>query len=116
MVVVQKMQLPLAGIRADYAALKVLEIVLSRVNMRNKRSNVVILDRAYDDGKLAGFLGLETTDACPYGADQPGARIAWLDGFDYGAWKGASKVNAYARRRTTAGRNWTGLTCVTSIP
>jgi hypothetical protein len=82
--------------------------------MSTMRSNVVILDRAYDDGKLAGFLGLETIEACPYGGDQPGPRIAWLDGFAYGAWKGTSKIDAASRTRRIARPDWRVLTGLTS--
>jgi hypothetical protein len=72
--------------------------------MSNKRSDVVILDRAYGDGKLAGFLGLATSTGCPFGIDQAGPRIAWLDGFAYGAWKRAAKMNASRDRRIRWGR------------
>ncbi|WP_158926347.1 hypothetical protein [Acidisphaera sp. S103] len=59
--------------------------------MSDKRSDIAILDRAYGDGKLAGFWGLETSAACPFGSDQTGPRIAWLDGFAYGAWQGGAR-------------------------
>jgi hypothetical protein len=61
--------------------------------MSVKRSDTVILDHAYGDGKLTGFWGLGTSAACPYGSDQTGPRIAWLDGFAYGVWKGGAKIN-----------------------
>lgn len=82
--------------------------------MSNRRSNVVILDRAYDDGRLAGFLGLETSEACPYGVDKPGPRIAWLDGFSFGAWKRASKINVSSRTGNIVRPDWKALTGVTS--
>jgi hypothetical protein len=113
-VVAQKMQLLLAGIRWKHAALKALPTVLSRVNMTNKRSDLGVLDHAYDDGMSAGFLGLETSKACPFGGDQPGPRIAWLDGFAYGVWKGTSQINSFGRRRTTMGAGWNWLTDPTS--
>jgi hypothetical protein len=71
--------------------------------MSDKRSDTVILDHAYGDGKLTGFWGLGTTAACPYGSDQTGPRIAWLDGFAYGAWKGGAKVNASGEEYDGAG-------------
>jgi hypothetical protein len=61
--------------------------------MSNSRSDQVILDRAYNDGKAAGFWGLESNAACPFGSDQIGPRIAWLDGFADGVWRGAAKIN-----------------------
>jgi hypothetical protein len=66
--------------------------------MSDKRSDTVILDHAYGDGKLAGFWGLGTSAACPYGSDQTGPRIAWLDGFAYGVWKGGANINASGPR------------------
>jgi hypothetical protein len=88
------MQLLLAGIRGAHAALKALPAVPLRVNMSDKRSDTVILDHAYGDGKLAGFWGLGTSAACPFGRDQTGPRIAWLDGFADGVWKKGAKINA----------------------
>jgi hypothetical protein len=60
--------------------------------MSNKQSDIAILDHAYGEGKVAGFLGLETSAACPFGSDQTGPRIAWLDGFADGVWRGAAKI------------------------
>jgi hypothetical protein len=74
--------------------------------MRKKSSDPVALDRAYDDGKLAGFLGFETSEACPFGSDQPGPRIAWLDGFADGVWKGAFQVNTAGRASKTVRSGW----------
>ena len=84
--------------------------------MRTKQSDAVILDRAYDDGKLAGFLGFETSDACPFGSDQPGARIAWLDGFADGVWKGSFQVKMFGRSRNTVRPEWRRVTDRTSRP
>jgi hypothetical protein len=100
------MQLLLAGVRGTHAALKALPVVLSEVNMRNKQSDAVILDRAYDDGKLAGFLGFETSAACPFGSDQLAPRIAWLDGFADGVWKGSFQVKVPGRSRNTVRPVW----------
>lgn len=72
--------------------------------MSDKRSDLVILDRAYCDGKLAGFWGLATSAGCPFGNDQAGPRIAWLDGFAYGAWKRTAKINVSRDRRMQWGR------------
>jgi hypothetical protein len=104
------MQLPLAGNDGIHAALKARRVVLSRVDMSNKQSDLVVLDHAYDNGKLVGFWGLETADACPFTGDQPGPRIAWLDGFADGAWKRASKINTSRRSRKTARPEWNVLT------
>jgi hypothetical protein len=71
--------------------------------MSDKRSDVASLDHAYGDGKLTGFWGLGTSAACPYGSDQTGPRIAWLDGFAYGAWKGEAKINASGEEYDGAG-------------
>jgi ribosome modulation factor len=101
-VVIYELQLQLAGARTTHAALKALPVVLSEVNMRNKQSVSVILDRAYDNGELAGLLGFETTEACPFGSDQPGPRIAWLDGFSDGVWKGSFKGGTSGQSRSTA--------------
>jgi hypothetical protein len=73
--------------------------------MSNKRSDQVSLDRSYGDGKLAGFWGLATSAGCPFGRDQVGPRIAWLDGFAYGAWKRSAKIKASTDRRV----RWPGL-------
>jgi hypothetical protein len=78
--------------------------------MSNKRSDPGVLDHAYDDGMSAGLWGLEASKACPFGGDQLGPRIAWLDGFAYGAWKGTSKINSLSRRRNTMGAGWNLLT------
>jgi ribosome modulation factor len=91
-VVIHQLQLSLAGICVANAALNALAAVHSRVNMSNQRSDIVILDHAYDEGKLAGISGLETSAACPFGSDQTGPRIAWLDGFADGVWQGAAKI------------------------
>jgi len=72
--------------------------------MSNTRSELVILDRAYGDGKLAGFWGLATSAGCPFGSGQPGPRMAWLDGFAYGAWKRTAKINASRDGRIRWGR------------
>jgi hypothetical protein len=58
--------------------------------MSETQSDDAALDRAYADGKLAGFFGLATSDGCPFTAEKTDLRIAWLDGFDYGAWEGAA--------------------------
>jgi len=97
------MQLLLGGIRGAHAALKALPGFHSRISMSNKRPDSVILEHAYGDGMLAGFLGLETSAACPFGGDQTGPRIARLEGFAYGVWKGAAKINASDQREEYGG-------------
>jgi len=62
--------------------------------MSDTPPNPANLDRAYGDGMLAGFLGLETPADCPFGRDRIGARIAWLDGFADGVRRGASSIGA----------------------
>jgi hypothetical protein len=97
------MQLLLGGIRGVHAALKVPPGRSFEVNMSDKQSDILILDHAYGDGKLAGFWGLGTSAACPYGSDQIGPRIAWLDGFADGVWKGGAKINALDLREEYEG-------------
>jgi len=84
--------------------------------MSKKKSDPVVLDRAYDNGKLAGFLGFETSEACPFGSDQPGPRIAWLDGFADGVWKGAFQVNTADRGRKVVRPGWGRVTDRTMRP
>jgi hypothetical protein len=62
--------------------------------MSETQSDDAALDRAYADGKLAGFFALVTSDGCPFTREQTGLRIAWLDGFEYGAWEGAATAAA----------------------
>ena len=50
------------------------------------------LDRAYSDGRIVGFFQLATKAGCPHGHRARDLRIAWLDGFAYGAWEAASQV------------------------
>jgi hypothetical protein len=59
-------------------------------NMSETLSDEAGLDRAYTDGKLVGFFGLATSEGCPFTGEQKDLRIAWLDGFAYGAWEGAA--------------------------
>lgn len=74
--------------------------------MCSEQAESVVLDRAYDDGKLTGLLGFATSEACPFSSDQPGPRIAWLDGFSYGVWKGAFQVKTSGRSRNIARADW----------
>jgi hypothetical protein len=67
------------------------------------RSEPAILDHAYSEGKLAGFLGAKTSADCPFDGDQTALRIAWLDGFDYGVWKAASEIGASNRGEECSG-------------
>ena len=71
--------------------------------MSNTTNDVALLDRAYNDGRLAGFFGLETIADCPFRGGPAGPRIAWLDGFDYGVWRGAAKIGTSRRSVTRAG-------------
>ena len=71
--------------------------------MDDMRSEPVSLDRAYSDGKLAGYLGTKTGADCPYGGDRTALRIAWLDGLDHGIWK-ATPVVSFSGRVDTY--NW----------
>ena len=84
--------------------------------MRTKQSDVVVLDRAYDDGKLAGFLGFETSDSCPFGSDQLGPRIAWLDGFADGVWKASFQVKMFGQSSDIVRPEWRRMTERTSRP